>query len=164
MNSISLISSIAMAVGLAASLPQIVRMLSTRSAGGQSVVGWGMGFLTNVSMGYVNFFGFHATALTISNAFSALLCVTAMVLIVRFNEASPTDDLDRTTEIPLVRGPYPQFPDLAGEERSRAHHGELLGMATSEFAALREAVLAVDDTRRERSADGVRGELVPVAA
>lgn len=158
-NSISLISSIAMAVGLAASLPQILRMASTRSAGGQSVVGWAMGFLTNLSMGYVNFFGFHATALTISNLISGSLCVAAVLLIVRFNAEPVSDDLEQTTEIPLQRGPWPLH-----DHRPEAHHGHLLGMPTVEFAALREAVLSVEGTRQQRSVERESRELVAVAA
>jgi hypothetical protein len=158
-NSISLISSIAMALGLAASLPQILRMTSTRSAGGQSVVGWAMGFVTNLSMGYVNFFGFHATALTISNLVSGSLCVAAVLLITRFNAAAPTDDLSQTTEIPLPRGPQPLHA-----HRPEAHHGHLLGMPTVEFVALREAVLAAEGTRRQRSDEHESRELVAIAA
>ncbi len=146
-NSISLISSIAMAVGLAASLPQILRMLRTRSSGGQSVLGWGMGLITNLSMAYVNLFGFGAKALMISNLVSGLLCVTAMLLIVRFasigvgDEAQAYDDLEQTTEIKLRAVPQP------------VHHDTFVNLPTTELVALSEAVLAARDTRERRSAE-----------
>lgn len=142
MNLISLLSSIAMAVGLAASLPQILRMLRTRSSGGQSVLGWGMGLITNLSMAYVNLFGFGAAALMASNVLSAALCVAAMLLILRFNSA-PVDDLDQTQLIALRPAPH-----LAVAHH---HHGHLANMPTTEFVALREAVHAVSQQRELQS-------------
>lgn len=150
-NSISLISSIAMALGLAASLPQILRMLSARSAGGQSIVGWTMGGVTNVSMAYVNFFGFGAKALTASNLVSATLCAGAVLLIMRFREPAPAavgacedrfDEPALTIEIPV---------GFRAAERFEPHHGMIAGLPTGEFDALRDAVLTAEVTRRERS-------------
>ncbi|MBO9534147.1 MAG: hypothetical protein J7513_14345, partial [Solirubrobacteraceae bacterium] len=88
MNSISIASTIAMAVGLAAAFPQIVRMLSSRSANGQSIVGWGMGLVANGAMAYVNLAGFGAVLLAASNALSGTLCVVAMLLIARFGHGA----------------------------------------------------------------------------
>ncbi len=143
-NLISLISTIAMAVGLAASLPQIARMATTRSSGGQSVLGWGMGLVTNLSMAYVNLFGFKAVALMASNLVNAGLCVAAMALITRFNSA-PADDLADAELIPLR-------PTLM---TPAADHAVLADMPTTEFAALREAVDAAG-AHRERRAEATR--------
>ena len=149
-----------MAVGLAASLPQILRMMTARSAGGQSVVGWSMGCVTNVSMAYVNFFGFHATALTVSNIVSASLCVAAVMLILRFREepaaVSSADDLALTIEIPLSSYHQP--------ETFEARRSHIAGLPTTEFDALRDAVLSAEEERRERRADDRAMELVAQVA
>jgi len=152
-NPISLLSSIAMAVGLAASLPQILRMVKTRSSGGQSVLGWGMGLITNLSMAYVNLFGFGAAELMVSNLISGGLCVVAMLLIVRFNgEPIVADDLAQTTLIELRPALH-----IAGAQapagRPVAPNRVLADMPTTEFVALRDAVHAADAHRAER-ADG----------
>lgn len=142
MNLISLLSTIAMTVGLAASLPQIGRMLRTRSAGGQSLVGWGMGLVTNLSMAYVNLVGFGAVALMGSNLVNGALCLTAMALIVRFNapEAAVRDELASATVIPMRPTVVPSSPD----------HAHFADMPTTEFVALREAVAAASDHRAQR--------------
>lgn len=141
-NLISLLSTIAMTVGLAASLPQIGRMLRTRSAGGQSLVGWGMGLVTNLSMAYVNLFGFGAAALMASNLLNAGLCVTAMALITRFNgpAAAGADDLAEATVIPMR-------PTLV---EPLSDHRHLADMPTTEFVALSEAIAAASDHRAQR--------------
>lgn len=143
MNLISLLSTIAMTVGLAAALPQITRMMRTRSAGGQSVVGWGMGLVTNLSMAYVNLVGFGAAALMASNLLNAAMCVAAMGLIVRFNGGSTdvvTGDLAATSVVPLRPAILPAEPD----------HGHFADMPTQEFVALSEAVAAASDHRAQR--------------
>lgn len=132
-----------MTVGLAAALPQIARMLRTRSAGGQSVVGWGMGLVTNLSMAYVNLVGFGAAALMASNLMNAGLCVTAMALILRFNgstEAGAGDDLATATVAPRRLAPMPALHD----------HHHFADMPTTEFVALTEAVAAASDHRAQR--------------
>lgn len=142
MNLISLLSTVAMTVGLAASLPQIARMARTRSAGGQSLVGWGMGLVTNLSMAYVNLFGFGAVALMGSNLMNGALCLTAMALIVRFNAPELRDDLAEATVIPMrpTLVPEPLAPD----------HAQFADMPTTEFVALRDAVAAASDHRAQR--------------
>lgn len=143
MNLISLLSTIAMTVGLAASLPQIARMYRTRSAGGQSIVGWGMGLVTNLSMAYVNLVGFGAAALMASNLLNAGLCITAMTLISRYAvapAATPVDDLDRAEVIQLREVPAPV-----------ADHGVLADMPTTEFVALRDAIAAAGHHRAARA-------------
>lgn len=151
MNTISFLSSIAMAVGLAAALPQILTMLRTRSSGGQSVVGWGMGLVTNLSMAYVNLFGFGAAALMASNLLSAALCVAAMLLIVRFGARRSDDQTDAdgaaTAEFPALRTVPASMPVRAGRAPD---HGTLADLPTTEFIAISEAVAAATDTRAQR--------------
>lgn len=145
MNTISLISTVAMALGLSASLPQIVRMMSARSAGGQSIVGWGMGIATNACLAYVNLMGFGALALAASNVTSAALCAVACVLIVRYREPAQavTTPEDYVIEIPST--PAPLQPAAFD-----AHHGHIAGLPTTEFEVLRDAVFAAEQTRRDR--------------
>ncbi|MDO9355885.1 MAG: hypothetical protein Q7T55_19460 [Solirubrobacteraceae bacterium] len=173
MNSISVISSIAMAVGLAAALPQIVQMVSTRSSGGQSVLGWGMGLVTNLSMAYVNLFGFGAKALMISNVFSALLCVTAMLLIVRFGAGARGDlggaDHARQHSAPAAVGDAdPAIEAFAAQLRALpplASESALVDLPTTEFVAISEAVLAARDRRERGSTPRARhAETLAVAA
>lgn len=123
MSVVTVLSALAMALGLAGALPQIARMMRARSAAGQSAVGWGMGVATNASMAYVNFFGFHAPMLTLSNLLSGALCAAAIVLIVRLGEGEP---------------PPPERP------------ATLVDMPTCEFVALRDAVLYADQERAEQ--------------
>lgn len=136
-NSISLASSIAMAVGLAAALPQIVRMLRSRSAAGQSSAGWAMGLLANVCMGYVNLRGFDAELLAASNALSGLLCIAAIALITRFAG-------DEATAEPASSTP-------TGLGSARPVHHVLADLPTTEFVALRSAIDEVEELRSKRS-------------
>jgi hypothetical protein len=139
MNSISLVSTIAMAVGLAAALPQILQMIKTRTSSGQSVLGWGMGLVTNASMAYVNFVGFHSTPLAASNLLSASLCVAAIGLIVQFRGPVHVYDEFPTAEIiPLRRVTH-------------EHHDALVDLPTRELVALTDTVLAARDVRQQRT-------------
>ena len=59
----ALLSTCAMVMGLGGIVPQLVRMVRTRSAGGQALVGWGLGTAAHASMTYVNLVGFHSMLL-----------------------------------------------------------------------------------------------------
>jgi hypothetical protein len=119
MTLVTLLSTTAMVLGLGGILPQLARMIRTRSAGGQAVLGWGMGGAAHASMAYVNFFGFHSLLLSASNVIAGSLCVTAIVLITTLGRrAQPTSTI------------------------------VLDDMPTHEFAALREAVLVRDPQSR----------------
>jgi hypothetical protein len=117
---VTVLSTLAMLLGLGGILPQLGKMIRSRSAGGQAVLGWGMGCAAHVSMAYVNFFGFHSVLLSTSNVIAGSLCGVAIVLI--------------TT---LGRQAAPAAPAFAFDD-----------MPTHEFTALREAVLARDPQRR----------------
>jgi hypothetical protein len=75
---ISLISTAAILVGLAGTLPQIATMLRSRSSHGQSPLGWGLGISVNAMMAYVNLIGFHAAMLALGNVTGAALCTVAL--------------------------------------------------------------------------------------
>jgi hypothetical protein len=123
MTLVTLLSTIAMLLGLGGILPQLVRMVRSRSAGGQAPLGWGMGCAAHASMAYVNFFGFDSLLLSASNLVAGTLCAIAIVLI--------------TT----LRGSTPAAPIVVDE------------LPTQEFVALRAAVLAREPrTRRSRQA------------
>ena len=163
MNSISLASSIAMAVGLAAALPQIIRMLRARSANGQSIVGWGMGLVANLAMAYVNFLGFHATFLAGSNMLSASLCVAAMALIARFGKPDAEAELAALTEAQhraardearaaraAGRGGAAYGKAVPRSAFSTPGHDTLVDMPTMELVALRTALDEAHATRAGR--------------
>jgi len=119
MTLVTLLSTCAMLLGLGGILPQLARMVRTRSAGGQAALGWAMGGAAHASMAYVNFFGFHSVLLSASNVIAGSLCATAITLIVTLGRR---------------RAPVPA---IALDE-----------LQTQEFAALREAVLARDPRPR----------------
>lgn len=114
MTLVTLLSTCAMLLGLGGILPQLIRMVRSRSAGGQAPLGWGMGCAAHASMAYVNFFGFHSTLLSASNLVAGSLCATAIVLITALRG----------------RGGHATAPLVVDE------------LPTQEFVALRAAVLA----------------------
>jgi hypothetical protein len=119
MTLVTLLSTFAMLLGLGGILPQLVRMVRSRSAGGQAPLGWGMGCAAHASMAYVNFFGFDSVLLSASNVLAGTLCAIAIALI--------------TT----LRGRTPEPAPLVVDD-----------MPTQEFVALRAAVLARDPQSR----------------
>lgn len=127
-----------MAVGLAAALPQIARMLRSRSAAGQSSAGWAMGLLANTCMGYVNLRGFDAQLLAASNALSGLLCIAAIALITRFAASDP------------AAAPEAFAPSVAQGTARPVHH-VLADLPTTEFVALRSAIDEVEELRSKRA-------------
>ena len=72
MTLVTFLSTVAMVLGLGGILPQLGKMIRSRSAGGQAVAGWGMGCAAHASMAYVNFFGFHSMLLSASNLIAEL--------------------------------------------------------------------------------------------
>lgn len=119
MTLVTILSTCAMLLGLGGILPQLARMVRTRSAGGQAALGWGMGCAAHASMAYVNFFGFHSLLLSASNLVAGSLCATAIVLITTLGRRAGSTPAFVFDELP-----------------------------THEFAALREAVLARDPRSR----------------
>jgi hypothetical protein len=117
----ALLSTCAMVMGLGGIVPQLVRMVRTRSAGGQALAGWGLGTAAHASMTYVNLVGFHSVVLGAYSITAGSLCAVAMALIATLQR----------------RGEAAVAPALAVDD-----------LATHEFAAVRAAVLARDDRSR----------------
>jgi hypothetical protein len=122
MTLVTLLSTLAMVLGLGGILPQLARMLRSRSAGGQAVLGWTMGGAAHASMAYANFFGFHSALLSASNLIAGSLCATAIVLITVLRRRAPAP----AAPVPLIVDDLP----------------------TQEFAALHAAVVARGSRQR----------------
>ena len=135
MNTISLISAIAVVVSIGGICPQIVAMLSARSSAGQSVLGWGLGVLVNGLLGYVNLVGAQSAVLATGNAIGFVLSATALVLVVRYR-VHPTSArsfrLDAGTAVSAL------LDDS---------HKPLIDLETSELEALQGAVSDARETR-----------------
>lgn len=154
MNSISFASTIAMAVGLGAAFPQILRMLASRSANGQSPLGWAMGLIANTSMAYVNIAGFHAHLLAASNLLSATFCVTAMLLITRFAGSSDAEIDSVVGEVAAAPEDDLAFAPVVARSDLRVVppvHEVLADLPTTEFVALRAAIDEIDAFRADRA-------------
>jgi hypothetical protein len=117
---VTFLSTVAMALGLGGIVPQLVRMVQTRSAAGQSPLGWAMGLAANLSMAYVNGMAFSAVLLCASNLAAGALCACAVGLVVVLGRRSPQPEpsLDFVHDLP-----------------------------TQELVVLREAVLAASASR-----------------
>ena len=115
MTLVTFLSTCAMLLGLGGILPQLVRMVRSRSASGQAPLGWGMGCAAHGSMAYVNFFGFNSLLLSASNLLAGTLCAIAILLITTLRDRTPG-----AAAAPVVVDEMP----------------------THEFVALRAAVLA----------------------
>jgi hypothetical protein len=120
MSLLTLFSTVAMVLGLGGILPQLSRMISTRSAAGQSPTGWLMGLVANLSMAYVNGTGFDSVLLCAYNVTGGLLCAAAAALVLVLGRAPE---------------PAPRFA--------------VTDMPTQELRGLREAVLAAEAARLE---------------
>jgi hypothetical protein len=123
MSLITIFSTVAMVLGLGGILPQLARMISKRSAAGQSPTGWGMGLVANLSMAYVNATGFGAAMLCAYNLATGLLCAAAMGLVLVLGR----------------RGEPAATPLFVVDD-----------MPTQELHGLREAILAAEASRRTR--------------
>lgn len=130
MSFITLLSTLAIVIGLASGLPQLAAMLRSHSAAGQSALGWSLGVFVNTLMAYVNFAGYHATALAAGNVVSVATCLTAVALVLRFGGGSTSQAAAAT---PRPAGAIP-----------------VSDLATHEFWALREHLEHEAQRRGER--------------
>ena len=126
---ISVLSSVAIAFGIGANLPQISRMLRSRSAAGQSPVRWAMGAVTNLCLAYVNLVGLGATFLGLANLTTVVLCSIAIALTLRFGGGVPAD--------------------AGAAAPVRPGHDTLVDLPTQELVLLREAVDSAAQRRAE---------------
>ena len=144
MNTVSLISAIAVVVSIGGIFPQIVAMFQARSSAGQSAVGWCLGVLVNGLLGYVNLVGVQSEVLAAGNAVGFLLSATALGLVLRYRDAAPTrfGALDPTAAVSTLLDP------------ARA---PLVELQTEELEALQGAVAHARATR-QRGAECRTGE------
>jgi hypothetical protein len=92
MTLLPIASSAAIVIGLCAALPQLAAMVRSRSAAGQSALGWTLGASVNLLMAYVNLAGYHAMTLALGNAASLALCLVAIGLVARFGDLAEDAD------------------------------------------------------------------------
>lgn len=154
MNTVSLISAIAVVVSIGGILPQIVAMLRARSSAGQSALGWCLGVLVNGLLGYVNLLGSHSTVLAAGNAVGFLLSATALALVVRYRVAAP------------LPGVGALDPGIAVSTLLDVSRAPLVELQTEELEALQGAVSHARASRERRrcragEADGARARRGP---
>lgn len=118
---ISILSTAAILLGVAGTVPQISVMLRSGSSAGQSPVGWSLSVGVNAMLAYVNLIGLHSVTLAAGNVASGLLAVAALTLVIR----------------------------LAGRPAAASADAslQLADLATHEFHALR---VDIDDEARRR--------------
>lgn len=140
---VSVLSSVAIVFGIGANLPQIARMHRSRSAAGQSPVGWMMGAVTNLCLAYVNLVGLGATLLGAANLGTVVLCSIAVALTVRFGESGHRGEATDLEPVPVVAAPAPA--GIASLVASS--HESMVDMPTQEFTVINEAVRAAEQRR-----------------
>ncbi len=136
MNTIALVSFVAVLAGIGGIFPQIVAMFQARSSAGQSAVGWCLGVLGNGLLGYVNLVEAHSGVLAAGNAIGLSLCVAALALVIRFRA--------RAARPAAVATP----PAIAVNALLDAPHEALAELHTTELDALRVVVLDAHEARR----------------
>ncbi len=153
MNTISLISAIAVVVSIGGILPQIVAMLRARSSAGQSALGWCLGVLVNGLLGYVNAEGAQSVVLAAGNAVGFLLSAMALVLVFRYRIDHAADS----------RGPLD--PGAVVSTLLDPARAPLVELRTEELEALQGAVTHARATRERSTEAGCRsGEPGRIAA
>lgn len=140
---VSVLSSVAIVFGIGANLPQIARMHRSRSAAGQSPVGWIMGAVTNLCLAYVNLVGLGATLLGAANLGTVVLCSIAVALTVRFGESGHRDApaVASASVAPASVAPVGIASLVASS------HDTMVDMPTQEFTLINDAVRAAEQRR-----------------
>ncbi len=148
MNTISLISGIAVVVSIGGVFPQIVAMFQARSSAGQSALGWCLGVLVNGLLGYVNIVGSQSAVLAAGNAVGLILSAMALVLVYRYRVDAAAERFARfdagTAVSTLLDSTRAPLIDLRTEELE-ALHG-----AVSHARASRERARDCPDCESER--------------
>lgn len=120
MTILSVISTLAILLGIAGVVPQIAAMVRRRSAAGQSPVGWLLGVTVNALMGYVNLEGYGATALALGNACGGFLCLIALTCALRLPRAvGPAVTAPRPDPLDMSTGDLSEMLDALAQERRR---------------------------------------------
>ncbi len=137
---VSVLSSVAIVFGIGANLPQIARMHRSRSAAGQSPVGWIMGAITNLCLAYVNLVGLGATLLGAANLGTVVLCSIAVALTVRFGQSGHV-------EAPAVATASSAAAPVGIASIVASSHDTMVDMPTQEFTLINEAGRAAEQRR-----------------
>ena len=140
---VSVLSSVAIVFGIGANLPQIARMHRSRSAAGQSPVGWIMGAVTNLCLAYVNLVGLGATLLGAANLGTVVLCSIAVALTLRFGEARGSES---EVAVPAPVATVPAEP-VCVASLVASSHDTMVDMPTQEFTLINDAVRAAEQRR-----------------
>lgn len=153
---VSVLSSVAIVFGIGANLPQIARMHRSRSAAGQSPVGWIMGAVTNLCLAYVNLVGLGATLLGAANLGTVVLCSIAVALTLRFGAAGHAESASAETAA------APAEP-VCVASLVASSHDTMVDMPTQEFTLINDAVRAAEQRRvawrdEQRAAQAVEAE------
>ena len=119
MTLLSLISTLAILLGLAGVVPQIVAMVRRRSAAGQSPLGWLLGVMVNVLMAYVNLAGYGAESLALGNACGGMLCLVALGCATRLPRAATLPAPARPDPLDMSTGDLSEMLVALAEERER---------------------------------------------
>lgn len=138
---VSVLSSVAIVFGIGANLPQIARMHRSRSAAGQSPVGWIMGAVTNLCLAYVNLVGLGATLLGAANLGTVVLCSIAVALTLRFGEAEQPEVAEFASVAAAPAAPAAIASIVASS------HDTMVDMPTQEFTLINDAVRAAEQRR-----------------
>lgn len=138
---VSVLSSVAIVFGIGANLPQIARMHRSRSAAGQSPVGWIMGAVTNLCLAYVNLVGLGATLLGAANLGTVVLCSIAVALTLRFGESGQADAEAVPSTVAAPAEP------ICVSSLVASSYDTMVDMPTQEFTVINEAVRAAEQRR-----------------
>lgn len=140
---VSVLSSVAIVFGIGANLPQIARMHRSRSAAGQSPVGWIMGAVTNLCLAYVNLVGLGATLLGAANLGTVVLCSIAVALTVRFGESGQREaEVVESAPVAAVTTAPVGIATIVASS-----HDTMVDMPTQEFTLINDAVRAAEQRR-----------------
>ena len=135
MNTIAVISFVAVLAGIGGIFPQIVAMFQARSSAGQSAIGWCLGVLGNGLLGYVNLVAAQSAVLAVGNALGLSLCLMALALVVRYRSRAAHDrstDTASVTVTAVLTSPQEALAELH----------------TTELDALRVVVTDAQEARR----------------
>jgi hypothetical protein len=143
MNTISVISAIAVVVSIGGIFPQIVTMFQARTSAGQSALGWCLGVMVNGLLGYVNLVGAQSAVLAAGNAVGLVLSATALGLVLRYRSADTAEEdsgLDTGAAVSALLGASPtSLVDLQTAELEALHGAVVNARATRESCGARVA-------------------------
>lgn len=147
--------------GVVGIVPQLVRMWTAKTAGGQSVSGYVLGVVTCACLAVVNVSAYHAYVLATGNVASLACALTAIAMIVYYGRREDARNLDITVATIRDPGPVvdrledPHLADLHDVVSQKRHerlerHAYRLDRATGSGDAFQNWVRAEEVLRRPR--------------